>query len=69
MDMKRIGWVIAGAIVFAVAIGNYVLDLNGSGLPAGFASGNGRVEADQINVSTLLPGRVSEIRVTEGSLV
>ncbi len=37
--------------------------------PEGFARGNGRLEADLIDVSTRLPGRVSSISVHEGDLV
>lgn len=37
--------------------------------PDGFARGNGRVEADLVDVSTRLAGRVSEINVREGDLV
>ncbi len=41
-----------------------------SGLPPeGFARGNGRVEADLVDISTRLSGRVAEIAVQEGELV
>lgn len=41
-----------------------------SGLPPeGFARGNGRVEADLVDVSTRLSGRVATIKVQEGDLV
>lgn len=40
-----------------------------AGAPAGFISGNGRVEATEINVSTKLAGRVEEILVDEGDFV
>ena len=33
------------------------------------ASGNGRIEATQIDVATKLPGRIAEIRVNEGDFV
>ena len=35
----------------------------------GFASGNGRIEATEIDVATKLPGRVEEILVREGDFV
>ena len=38
-------------------------------LPAGFASGNGRIEAVEVDVATKLPGRVKSIRVDEGDFV
>ena len=37
--------------------------------PDGFARGNGRIEADLVDVSTRLSGRVAEIEVQEGDLV
>jgi len=37
--------------------------------PDGFARGNGRIEADLVDISTRLAGRVSEITVREGDLV
>ncbi|MDX2484711.1 MAG: efflux RND transporter periplasmic adaptor subunit [Pseudodonghicola sp.] len=37
--------------------------------PDGFARGNGRIEADLIDISTRLAGRVSDISVREGDLV
>jgi len=41
-----------------------------SGLPPeGFARGNGRVEADLVDVSTRLSGRIADIAVQEGDLV
>lgn len=39
------------------------------GLPAGFASGNGRIEAVEIDISTRIPGRIREILVREGDFV
>ncbi|MDP2378086.1 HlyD family secretion protein [Reyranella sp.] len=38
-------------------------------LPAGFASGNGRIEAVDIDISAKLPGRVKDILVNEGDFV
>lgn len=37
--------------------------------PEGFARGNGRIEADLVDISTRLTGRVAEITVREGDLV
>jgi len=37
--------------------------------PAGFVSGNGRIEATEIAIATKTGGRVAEIRVNEGDLV
>lgn len=37
--------------------------------PEGFARGNGRIEADLVDISTRLAGRVAQITVREGDLV
>lgn len=48
----------------------WMIFLAPSGLPPeGFARGNGRVEADLVDVSTRLSGRVATIAVREGDLV
>lgn len=41
----------------------------GSGLPPGIASGNGRIEAVEIDVATKTAGRIKEILVNEGDFV
>lgn len=38
-------------------------------LPAGFASANGRLESEQIEIATKLPGRIAEVLVREGDMV
>jgi HlyD family secretion protein len=38
-------------------------------LPEGFALGNGRIEATEVDVATKLPGRLEEVRVREGDRV
>lgn len=38
-------------------------------LPPGFAGGNGRLEANQLYVSTKYPGRIAEVLVKEGDTV
>lgn len=58
--------VLSGLLGFAV----WKVFLAPSGLPPeGFARGNGRVEADLVDVSARLPGRVTEVTVQEGDLV
>lgn len=46
-----------------------VLFAPGDQPPDGFARGNGRIEADLVDVSTRLSGRVARIAVQEGDLV
>lgn len=68
--MTRKGWIIA-ALVAVVAAGAYYgwTSLTGSRLPAGIASGNGRIEAVEIDVSTKIAGRIADILVDEGEFV
>ncbi len=45
------------------------LGVRPSGPGAGFVSGNGRIEATEIDVATKLAGRVQDIMVNEGDFV
>ena len=58
-------------VVLALAGGGYYawLKLRPPGLPEGFASGNGRIEATEIDVDAKIPGRIAEILVDEGDFV
>lgn len=38
-------------------------------LPAGISAGNGRIEADPIDIATKFPGRISQVFVDEGAMV
>lgn len=38
-------------------------------LPKGFASGNGRIEATEIDIATKLPGRLAEVSAREGDML
>ncbi|WP_162274709.1 HlyD family efflux transporter periplasmic adaptor subunit [Verrucomicrobium sp. GAS474] len=58
--------VVVGLIGIAIGI-RFVLKPSGPGV--GFVSGNGRIEATEINVATKLPGRVQDIMVEEGDFV
>lgn len=53
------------AIIFTVA-DKYI---NGSTIPEGFASGNGRLEAKEFDIASKLPGRIAEVLVQEGDQV
>jgi len=56
-------------LVPAVIAAGYWWSHTGDGLPAGFAMGNGRVEADEIDIDTKFAGRIAELNVDEGDLV
>jgi len=55
------------AVAAAAAVAWYVFST--PALPAGFAAGNGRLEATQIYVASKYPGRVTEILFNEGDTV
>jgi len=61
--------VLAAVAVIAVIGALLWSELRPSGLGEGFASGNGRIEATEIDVATKSPGRVLEIFVDEGDFV
>ncbi|KJH79702.1 HlyD family secretion protein [Stutzerimonas stutzeri] len=61
--------VLAAAAVIAVIGALLWSELRPSGLGEGFASGNGRIEATEIDIATKNPGRVLEILVDEGDFV
>jgi HlyD family secretion protein len=57
-----------GLAAIAAAIAAWFV-LRKPALPAGFAAGNGRLEATQIYISSKYPGRVAEVLVNEGDTV
>jgi HlyD family secretion protein len=62
------------ALVLAVIIGGggaayYWWQHSQSQLPPGIASGNGRIEADEIDIDTKFAGRIAEILADEGDMV
>ncbi|PPJ44688.1 glycoside hydrolase family 43 [Rhizobium sp. KAs_5_22] len=68
--LKGRRWIYIGAIAIA-GIAAYVLwtQTGGAGLPAGIASGNGRIEAVEIDISAKTAGRLQDILVSEGAFV
>ncbi len=59
--MKYLRPVIAIVVVMAAiaSVFWYVMDSNAGGLPDGFATENGRLEANQIDIATKTPGRIA----------
>lgn len=58
------------ALLTLLGFGVWTVLFKPTGLPPeGFARGNGRIEADLIDISPRLAGRVAEIRVREGDRV
>ncbi len=65
---SRALWIFAGgALAVAGGIAWYVFSR--PALPAGFAGGNGRLEANQVYVASKYPGRIGEVLVNEGDTV
>ena len=58
-------------LLVLIATGGFVLwkKLNKPGLPDGFITGNGRLEAIEVDVATKLAGRITEITPKEGDSV
>ncbi|MEI7935290.1 MAG: HlyD family efflux transporter periplasmic adaptor subunit [Verrucomicrobiota bacterium] len=65
---KMVRLAVIAAAVAAIATLAWTA-LKSSGPGAGFVSGNGRIEATEIDVATKLAGRVQEIMVNEGDFV
>lgn len=60
----------AAIVLIVAAVGFYAwTKLRPAGPGEGFVSGNGRIEATEIDVATKLAGRVQEILVNEGDFV
>ncbi len=57
-----------GAVAAGAAYAAWLF-LKPDALPAGFASGNGRIEAVEIDIAAKIPGRIREILVNEGDFV
>ena len=60
-----------GLAIVLVGIGGWVFWQNAQdpSVPTGLASGNGRIEAVQIDISTKIAGRVESVMAKEGDLV
>ncbi len=71
MKLSQRGVMLGTAIIAAVVAAALIttLRLQSSPLPAGFTSGNGRIEATEIDVATKIPGRIKDILVQEGEFV
>jgi HlyD family secretion protein len=58
-----------GMLVLGVGAGTYWWMHREPALPLGIAEGNGRIEADPIDIDTKFAGRILELRVDEGDMV
>ncbi|OWJ96342.1 HlyD family secretion protein [Paracoccus yeei] len=63
-------WIVAGGLAAIVAVGWFALrQIDPDALPAGIASGNGRIEAVDIDIAAKTGGRLKEVMVAEGEFV
>ena len=65
---KRLA-LLAIVVIGACGGGAYWWHARQVGLPLGIASGNGRIEADEIDIETKFPGRIAEMLADEGDMV
>jgi len=65
--LRRALWLVA-VLVAAVGAAYWWLHPRPA-LPPGFASGNGRLEADEIDIDTKFAGRIAQLRADEGDMV
>ena len=59
----------ATALLIAGAASYVFISESQEGLPAGFVQGNGRIEAEQVEIAPTIAGRVARVMAAEGSLV
>ena len=64
-------WLIRGGIAAAIIAIAYLLwrTITPTALPEGIVSGNGRIEAVEVDISAKSPGRIRDIVVEEGAFV
>ncbi len=67
-SLKRI-WIFGLLVLCTAAGGFYFYQQRQGALPPGFASGNGRLEATEVDVATKIAGRLAELGPREGDWV
>jgi len=66
---RRRALALLALLILAGGGGAYWLHSRQGGLPLGIASGNGRIEADEIDIDTKFAGRIAEMLADEGDMV
>ncbi len=70
MNTRRLAVSLLLPLIAALGFGGwYYLTFIKQSVPAGFASGNGRLEANEVDIATKIPARITSIEVDEGELV
>lgn len=64
-------WLGAGTVAAILRVGGVIAwrQLKPSSLPDGFAVGNGRIEATEIDIATKAGGRIKEILINDGDFL
>ena len=68
-SIRLAGFAIVAVIVLVAAALGYRFMLNGTALPPEFASGNGRIEATEVDIATKLAGRLQSVDAREGDML
>lgn len=70
MKLQKTGWLLPVAALLVAGIGYLAWQrLRAGDLPEGLASGNGRIEAVEIDVAARVSGRIKEMLANEGDFV
>lgn len=67
--LKRIGFALFLAVLLGALGFKLLYNQDKKVIPAGFASGNGRIEATEVDIATGMPGRLYDVLVKEGDTV
>lgn len=67
---RKTGGILALSVLLVAGVAIYVfVSESRERLPDGFVQGNGRIEAEQVEIAPIIAGRVVNVLVEEGSLV
>ncbi len=69
MYPKKYAAMVGIFVVLCMAVYSLWQQREDTGLPVGFASGNGRIEANEIDIATKFAGRLKEITIHQGDNV
>jgi len=62
-------FILVGGVLLAVGLGTFLWLRHGTDTTGGIASGNGRIEAVEVDITTKYSGRLAEILAKEGDMV
>lgn len=69
MTKKSSIFLVAAVLVLAGAVIVTLMSDTDEALPVGFVQGNGRIEADQVEIAPTMAGRVDDVMAAEGNMV